>query len=77
MIRDYRLLKPHKHNKVLQPMGATLKLPEQLGEWLIEQGIAESTTPRAALVHGPHAIAPRQQAALLQPAPRTKRGCCW
>lgn len=41
MTNRYRLLKEHRFDGDLRPVGAEVSLREQLGSWLVEQGIIE------------------------------------
>lgn len=75
MIRRYRLVKPHKIDRVLQPAGYEFEIGEQTGDWMVEQDYAEAVVSRdVPAVSHPRAIARRQQPALLHPPP--KRWCC-
>jgi hypothetical protein len=38
---DYRLIQRHKVDNVWQEPGYELPLPQQLGDWLRDQGVAE------------------------------------
>jgi hypothetical protein len=38
---NYRLLREHRINKILHPVGSEVSLPEQLGDWLVEQAVVE------------------------------------
>lgn len=75
MRADYVLIKPHRINGVVQPIGHAFTVPEQLGDALAKDGIAERVTPRAALL-----TPPVQTSAQQRPAPvfnpRPRRSCC-
>jgi hypothetical protein len=51
---EYRLLQPYRIDKKLQPIGAEVELPAQVGDWLVSQSMAERVdgavvTPRAPI----------------------------
>lgn len=77
---DYELLKPHRLNKTLQPAGfVATDIPEQLGKWWIEQGIAERiVVDQEAPAPVVEVALPATPAARLMPAPKnvTPWGCC-
>lgn len=63
----YRLLREHRINKVLRPVGYEIEIADQLGAWWVEQRIAERVDaanvpaiprPVAHAVPVPRAIAP-------------------
>jgi hypothetical protein len=78
-----RLVQPHRINGVRQPVGYEIDLPDQLGEWLIAQGVAEATiavstgSAVAAPVIAPPA-APQRRSVLrmLPPAVPARFRCC-
>ena len=49
---EYRLLREHSINRIMQPVGYELSLPEQVGDGLVKEGKAERidapTMPRVA-----------------------------
>lgn len=69
---DFILLKWHRHNGKLYQPGKILKLPVQLGTWLVSQNIAR----RSRLIVTPSLSAPTP--VLLKPAVkrRSVRRCC-
>lgn len=48
MIARYRLLKPHRIDRELQPVGHEVEMPDQTGDWLVQQGVFERMTPLIA-----------------------------
>ena len=73
---DFVLLKPHRHNGVLQQPGARLTLPVKLGNWLVSQNIAK----RGSLLIATSLAAPTPTPVLLtKPRPKraAKRCCGW
>jgi hypothetical protein len=78
-MRDYRLVQAHRINKVLQPVGAEVELPEQTGDWLVSQAIAvrveQAVVPRAPSVPALLARAPRAQ--FVAPASPRFKCCGW
>jgi hypothetical protein len=79
MLREYRLLQAHRINKVLEPVGAEVSLPEQTGDWLVSQSIAarvdSAVVPRAPSVPALLAPAPRTQ--FVAPASPRFKCCGW
>ena len=72
---DFRLLKPHKINRREFPAGELVTLPTQLGDWLVDQGVAERTGGRDAEPL-PRATA-RGEAPRRFAAPNfSRRSCC-
>lgn len=75
---DYRLLAPHRINKEWRAVGETVSLPQQTGDWLVEQG-------KAAHVDAiPAPAAPLEPGAFVQsrpprfdPPPRFATCCNW
>lgn len=60
---SYTLRQPHRINGVLEPAGAGVRLPEQLGNWLVAQGVctrdAVQTSALATEVTPPRPVAQR------------------
>lgn len=70
---DYRLLVEHKINRVRQPAGYEVSLSEQLGDWLVEQRIAEHVNGRAVVTRAP-VVAPQVSKPMHQSI--SPRGSC-
>ena len=84
-VPDYRLLQRHKVNNVWQEPGVELALPQQLGDWLVGQGVVErvlsDVVPLPPFGDGNDSVIPRANASAPIPhlqkinvAPRFK--CC-
>lgn len=44
----YVLIRAHKINRVWQEPGYEIDMPEQTGEWLVQQGVLQRKYPEAA-----------------------------
>lgn len=76
---QYRLRQPHRINGELQAPGFVVALPDELGAWLVEQGIAECLTARPevpALLRTMARPAP-VRAVPTRPPPVIRRCCGW
>ena len=82
MIATYRLLVPHRHNRVWRDVGDELELPEQTGDDLVAQGTAERVgEPAGTVATTPppvaRAAAPRRAAVFTPRAGRSCSSCGW
>lgn len=73
---EYRLLVEHKINRVRQPAGYEVSLSEQLGDWLVEQRIAEHANGRAVVTRAAPAGAPQVSKPAMQQSSPPRWSCC-
>lgn len=71
---EYRLLAEHSVDKVKHPSGTVLTLPQQLGDDLVREGKAISTTSKATAIPKPPVLK-QSLSPFLTPAARGW-GCC-
>lgn len=61
-MKSVRLLKEHRINRIAQPIGYEVALPDELADWLAQQGVVELIG----------AVTRKVAAPVVQPTPRPK-----